>query len=695
MEVVSMKINPKLEEIYRKNTIEKSKLEQEFIKAYDSYSVFPMSSYFSLQDIEYLHKLAMSASLNCNVKEKYRLIGELMEQRGFKLIGGGTNRRAYECIYDNRIIAKVATDQVGFTSNLRELEAQNVLKPFCCKVFEVSPCGTLSIVEKVVPIKDTTEYEKYCDAIFDILFFRIRNSNIAMEDIGTRSFKNWGYRNGFGPVLLDYPTMYVADMSKRLCRKIINGRMCGGSLDYDEGFNVIVCSECGSTHFARTLAKKEGDSMSSLLQAVGYQQKKLKGEKVKMRFQIIDMETGIVESERSTGGSSKFIDPTLSKKINDERTAIINNQFIQQQQAPKKKKSIRLEIVDDVEAEAEIKARIEASNNNNNTTSFNPIIEEDKSNVSDSYSSPSKESNNSTADTHPHITDDKRQEIYDSYNKKLSELATDRFISHTSSLSTDSVGIDVIKQIRQSFSNLIYHRIDRYETNNIYQNLSSATLMPDNEINDNNIRLTDKTVINQIMRKINPNEDCFETFFMLVNTIANTMDLFEAIIAFWNTVIEHLSFDSETDDKESSYCVYNNIYDKYMNSITRALNDYYVNVKFNDYPSYNRNNILSIINTSLEEVLFLSNEEEFGYDNDKRFITITRSENHTECVSYYISGDEPTITNVEPDEIKPVTPIDLGPVIDSVNIAEIIPQINPNKHLSKKQRNKFNKKKGK
>ena len=315
-----MKVNSKLNDIYKKDIIKESKVLEEFTKWFDSYRINPLLNYITKQDIKTLHDLAISPRMNCDVREKYYRIGRLMEDRGFTLAGGGTNRRCYRCVYDDRAVLKVATDQVGFTSNTREGINQNVIKPFCDKIFEVSDSryvmhcdGTVSLEEQVIPIKTPEEFQKYAQDIYDILYFKIRNNNIGMEDIGTRSFKNWGYRNGFGPVLLDFPTMYVLDPRKRLCRNIINGRMCGGTLDYDEGFNVIVCSECGRTHFARTLAIDNGDSISNLMQAVGYQQQKSKMEEKYMKIRIIDAESN-VEEVREIGGKSNYVNPNNCRR---------------------------------------------------------------------------------------------------------------------------------------------------------------------------------------------------------------------------------------------------------------------------------------------------------------------------------------------------------------------------------------------
>ena len=140
-----MKINKHLADIYRKDVIKESEAMRKYIAWFDSFKVNPLLSYFAIEDINLVHKLATSPAMHCDIKEKYGLLGEIMEKRGFRLIGGGTNRRAYECIYDDRVVAKVATDPVGFTSNLRECINQNVLKPFCNKDFEVTNSPFLAL----------------------------------------------------------------------------------------------------------------------------------------------------------------------------------------------------------------------------------------------------------------------------------------------------------------------------------------------------------------------------------------------------------------------------------------------------------------------------------------------------------------------------------------------------------------------
>lgn len=306
-----MRVNNNLTDIYKKDIPKQLNIFNYYVMCYDAYRVNPLFSYFTVQDIAELNKIAKSPYYHGKMTEKYDKIKEIMWRRGFVLIGGGTNRRAFECVYDPRVVAKVATDSVGFTSNLKEYVNQNVLKPFCNKIFEVTPCGTLALIEKVVPIKDAFEYTKYCREIYDILFMKFRNNEIAMDDIGCNALKNWGYRQGFGPVLLDYPTMYVADLKKRSCKALINGKLCNGTLDYDDGFNNIVCTECGTTYKSVTLSKPQGDSIYELLEAVGYRKSTGKGATKKMRFEIISSK-GKVESSRNCDSRSKYVNYSVN-----------------------------------------------------------------------------------------------------------------------------------------------------------------------------------------------------------------------------------------------------------------------------------------------------------------------------------------------------------------------------------------------
>lgn len=602
-----MKVNKNLVDIYKKDVIKESKLMQQYIAWFDSLRINPLLSYFTQDDIKFLHNLAVSPAMHCNVKEKYRLIGELMQKRGFKLIGGGTNRRAYECIYDSRVVAKVATDYVGFTSNLKEYVNQNVLKPFCNKIFEVTPCGTLAIIEAVVPIKDKSEFQKYAPEIFDILYFKIRNNNIAMDDIGTSRFKNWGYRTGFGPVLLDYPSMYVADPKKRLCKDILNNCLCSGTLDYDEGFNNIVCSECGKTYLASTLSKPDGDDIKSLLSAVGY--RKQEGVK-KMKVIISSAETGDVLYTKESNGTSNYVDSANSNfvyKNNPYSQPIVNDK-------PKNKK--RRVII----------------------SSLNDDVKNDIPSTIVYESSQRCETQES-----------RRAEFMRKFNLINSgNMNFEQVIDSDNIPTTDFIN---------AVNNMIITDnpfITEEEAMSMYKKLQTATLNIDknvpNILNESNIRIAD-TMLNSMLRKISnasPSDDMFIVFYKLILNVKNTKTFFDSIINFWNILLELNSFDSDVTDDCYTFCVYEDIYDIFKTTVEKALNDYRYNIVLSGNFTYNTSNILLFINLGVSEMKFIVEND---IDTTKWY-TISFSNDYSEQVFCVRQNDCKTIEHTLDNFIK-------------------------------------------
>ena len=191
--------------------------------------------------------------------EKFGYIDEILAKNHyFTRITTGTNRIVYKCNYDDRVILKVAMDDVGLRDSPSEAFIQNVLKPRVPKVFDVTPCGTIGLFERVDPILSRFEFANYAEEIFNIVV-AIGQSGYIMEDIGTDFFKNWGIRDGFGPVLLDFPYVYQTDMTKLMCTKILeDGTHCHGMIDYDDGFNTLVCENCHQRYTARSLAINNG-----------------------------------------------------------------------------------------------------------------------------------------------------------------------------------------------------------------------------------------------------------------------------------------------------------------------------------------------------------------------------------------------------------------------------------------------------
>ena len=635
-----MKVNKHLADIYRKDVIKESELMKKYIAWFDSLKVNPLLSYFTIEDINLIHKLATSPAMHCNAKEKYRLLGEIMKKRGFKLIGGGTNRRAYECIYDDRVVAKVATDPVGFTSNLREYINQNVLKPFCNKIFEVTPCGSLAIIEKVVPIKDVSEFQKYAQEIFDILYFKIRNNSIAMEDIGTRSMKNWGYRSGFGPVLLDYPTMYVADPKKRLCKNILNGKLCCGTLDYDEGFNCIVCSECGRTYFAKTIAKTEGDDINSLLSAVGY----LKKEGVKsMKFEIVNKNDGKVISSVECGGKCNHVDPTVSNHI-------IGGTFSEKViSSTQKKKRPTVMIVDAVNEEEE-----------------STVVKEEEKVVEEKQSAPKIQVVESIEVEEPQSYNlIKQKQFIEKFNELNSGIKVENIDGSSVSIT------DLAKAVNEVMTIDANPFVSESDAFNMYMRLSAATVKSNNfRIDESNVRTAD-TLINDMLRRIsnstNPNDDMFIVFFKLINNVKNTKSFFNSILSFWNTFIYINAFDTDETPEYSRYCIYSDMLNMYREIVYKALEDYRFNIVCTAGMTYNISNILSIINAGVTQMKFIAEiEDDFTNDiNVYKFVTLTVANTYMEILECEISHDETKEESVEtiPEVVSEPSPAELYDIL--------------------------------
>lgn len=285
-----------LEALYNKR---KSPLEFNF----DMLWAPPLLSLLTPQDIYELNRIAKSVKLAGKIDEKYKLIDQIMTNRGFVKLHAGTNRVVYRFIEDQRFVAKIAVDRVGLGDNPAEFKNQFLLKPFVTKVFEVSPCGTVAIVERVDAVMSREEFLSIADDVFSLLtkFFL---GKYVLDDIGSWFFMNWGTRKGYGPVLLDFPYVYELDGNKLYCNaKPIPGRrdiICGGQIDYDDGFNNLICTKCGRPYHARDL-KKEGKEKLIIV-----------GGKKTMKVQVKIGNTVIKDSSKTQ--VAKVIEPVDEEK---------------------------------------------------------------------------------------------------------------------------------------------------------------------------------------------------------------------------------------------------------------------------------------------------------------------------------------------------------------------------------------------
>lgn len=289
---------------------------------YDSLSAPPLYSMFTQEDINQLHYIATSAKYSSKIKEKYKMIDKIMNNRGFKKLISGTNRVAYEPVFANNFIVKIAFDSVAINDSIREFHNQKFLKPHCTKVFEVSPCGTIGVFERVNPITSVEEAISLAKNILQLLDDHIIGRYV-IDDIGINAYQNYGFRYGFGIVLLDFPYVYEIDPKKLYCNKPNPNNptgYCNGPIDYDSGFNKLICKWCGAVYKPYELAKKI-EYKTTIIQ---------ESEERKMKIRISGGSLGKKNEEIITGDfrnpvnsiKSNLLNKKVEKQIKEEEKKV-------------------------------------------------------------------------------------------------------------------------------------------------------------------------------------------------------------------------------------------------------------------------------------------------------------------------------------------------------------------------------------
>ena len=240
---------------------------------YDNLICPPIYSMFSPQDIERLYQIASSIRYSAKTEFKHKEIDKIMRSRGFVKFGAGTNRLVYRPIENDTFLVKVAYDNVAIQDNIKEFYNQQYLKPFCTKTFEVVGKGVLATVERVKPITSREEFYSIAEDVFTLINDFIIGEYV-MDDIGSYYFCNYGLRTShkFGPVILDYSTLYKLDGKKLYCCKPdINSETgtCDGVIDYDAGFNHLYCTKCGAFYKASELAEDIEENKVMLIKPEG------------------------------------------------------------------------------------------------------------------------------------------------------------------------------------------------------------------------------------------------------------------------------------------------------------------------------------------------------------------------------------------------------------------------------------------
>ena len=232
---------------------------------YDQLTAPPIAMIFSQDDIMQLYKIATSVRLAGNAKKRLKMIDDVMKFRGCLKLAGGTNRVVYYHPDVPGVVYKVAIDAIGIKDNPAEFINQNLIKPFCCKVFECDPTGVIASFERLDRITSFLEFYSVADDVYELIT-KVLIGKYVLADIGTDYFMNFAIRRGFGVCIIDFPYCYELDGAKLICQHVLpNGKVCGGEIDYDEGFNHLICTKCGTEYFARDLAKKGDNSNNKIL----------------------------------------------------------------------------------------------------------------------------------------------------------------------------------------------------------------------------------------------------------------------------------------------------------------------------------------------------------------------------------------------------------------------------------------------
>ena len=221
------------------------------VDAFDNMMGPMVCNFFSEEEIKVIHKI-ITHTKDRTFKKKFQKLDAIIKPKGFKRSGCGTNRVLYEPLDKNATFCiKIALDRVARKNNPDELVNQKYLKPFVAKCYDVSDDGNIGIFERVIPIENLNQFWDLREDIFNIMERLV--GRFIIDDFGSNTFKNWGFRRGFGPVLLDYADMYILDPKILYCTNHpdhLHGQMCGGEIDYDDGFNKIICTSCGAHYMA-------------------------------------------------------------------------------------------------------------------------------------------------------------------------------------------------------------------------------------------------------------------------------------------------------------------------------------------------------------------------------------------------------------------------------------------------------------
>ena len=112
----------------RSNTLDRLKSRNTTIDDFNFDNLWapPLLSFLTVEDINYLHKLATSIRYTSKTEFKFAEIDRVMKNRGFVKLAAGTNRICYRYLENTSICIKVAYNNVGTKDSIREFKNQEM-----------------------------------------------------------------------------------------------------------------------------------------------------------------------------------------------------------------------------------------------------------------------------------------------------------------------------------------------------------------------------------------------------------------------------------------------------------------------------------------------------------------------------------------------------------------------------------------
>lgn len=277
---------------------------------WNSITAPPLLSVLTPYDVATIDDICRDPKLKTKLDAKYEYFNQILEPRGFTKLTQGTNRAVYRFREDERFVIKIATSQAGLQDSPAEFRNQQLYLPDVAKCFEVTPSGTIGLFERVTPIRSKEQLLSIVDDVY-LFYYKLfrKHAGYVMADIGIEFYKNLGIRDNFGIVLLDYPLLYKIDKNKLYCDRIDRfGTVCGGQIDYDDGYNFLKCTRCGKQYLMKKLAIESGTIEEFFIKNF------VKRKEVSDMKVLIKRGDEVVAESRDSVVNSGFINPAVSMR---------------------------------------------------------------------------------------------------------------------------------------------------------------------------------------------------------------------------------------------------------------------------------------------------------------------------------------------------------------------------------------------